>query len=69
MSAARTHGAVAIRRLGKGYTDDGKAGEVVSFDLKTFKVNSRIKAKDDADGITVDPKRPCFCRRWRFRRF
>ncbi len=51
-----SHGIGIIDAVGKGYTDDGKAGEVVSFDLKTFKVNSRIKAKDDADGITVDPK-------------
>ena len=51
-----SHGIGIINAVGKGYTDDGKAGEVVSFDLKTFKVNSRIKAKDDADGITVDPK-------------
>ena len=51
-----SHGIGIINAVGKGYTDDGKAGEAVSFDLKTFKVNSRIKAKDDADGITVDPK-------------
>lgn len=51
-----THGIGIIDSLGKGYTDDGKAGQAVVFDLKTFKVLSRIKAEDDADGITVDPK-------------
>ena len=40
---------------GKGYTDDGEAGQVIVFDLKTFKVLKRIKAQDDADGIAVDP--------------
>jgi len=40
---------------GKGYTDDGKAGEVVVFDPASFKVLKRIPALPDADGITVDP--------------
>jgi YVTN family beta-propeller protein len=51
-----THGSGVINALGKGYTDDGRAGEVVAFDLRTFKVLTRIKAKEDADGIAVDPK-------------
>jgi YVTN family beta-propeller protein len=49
-----THG-VGISN-GKGYTDDGRAGQVIVFDLKTLKVIKRIPAKEDADGITVDPK-------------
>ena len=49
-----THG-VGISN-GKGYTDDGKAGQVVVFDPQTFKVIKRIPAKEDADGITVEPK-------------
>jgi YVTN family beta-propeller protein len=48
-----THGTVAAN--GKGYTDDGEAGQVIVFDLKTFKVLKRIKAHDDADGIALDP--------------
>jgi DNA-binding beta-propeller fold protein YncE len=48
-----THGTVAVG--GKGYTDDGQAGQVVVFDLKTFKILKRIKAEDDADGIALDP--------------
>ena len=29
-----THGIVSVHALGKGYTDDGKAGIAVTFDLK-----------------------------------
>jgi YVTN family beta-propeller protein len=50
-----THGTGIVASLGKGYTDDGKAGEAVAFDLKTFKTGKRIKAQDDADGIVFDP--------------
>ena len=49
-----THGIGIVAALGKGYTDDGKAGEAVAFDLKTFKTGKRIKAQDDADGIAFD---------------
>lgn len=51
-----THGTGIVAALGKGYTDDGKAGEAISFDLKTFKILKHIKANDDADGIAFDPK-------------
>jgi len=50
-----THGIGIVSAVGKGYTDDGKAGEAVAFDLKTFKTSKRIKAQDDADGIAFDP--------------
>src|SRR5579862_6431694 len=50
-----THGIAILPATGKGYTDDGKAGEVVVFDLKTFAVIKRIKAESDADGIVFDP--------------
>jgi YVTN family beta-propeller protein len=49
-----THG-VGIAN-GKGYTDDGEAGQVIVFDPKTLKVIKRIPAKPDADGIIVDSK-------------
>jgi len=49
------HGAAAVPALGKGYTDDGKAGVVVVFDLKTLKELKRIKAEPDADGMIYDP--------------
>jgi YVTN family beta-propeller protein len=51
-----THGIGIVDAVGKGYTDDGKAGVAAAFDLKSFKILSRIRAADDADGITVDPK-------------
>jgi DNA-binding beta-propeller fold protein YncE len=53
---AVTHGIVALNDLGKGYTDDGKAGVAVVFDLKTLKVLHTIKVEPDADGITFDRK-------------
>lgn len=51
---ANTHG-VGIAN-GKGYTDDSQAAQVIVFDPKSFAVLKRIPAKDDADGIAVDPK-------------
>jgi YVTN family beta-propeller protein len=51
-----THGIATVGALGKGYTDDGKAGVAVVFDLKTLKVLDRIKAEPDADGIVYDQK-------------
>lgn len=48
-----THGIAFFR--GKGYTDDGKAGTVAVFDLKTFKPLKTVKAEPDADGIVFDP--------------
>jgi YVTN family beta-propeller protein len=50
-----THGVAVSRATGKGYTDDGKAGMVVEFDLTTLKVIKQIKAESDADGIVLDP--------------
>lgn len=50
-----THGIAVVPAFGRGYTDDGKAGEVGSFDLATLKVSKRIKAMEDADGIIFDP--------------
>jgi YVTN family beta-propeller protein len=50
-----THGIGIVSAMGKGYTDDGKAGEAVAFDLKTLKTGKHIKAEDDADGIAFDP--------------
>jgi YVTN family beta-propeller protein len=50
-----SHGIGIVASAGKGYTDDGEAGEAVAFDLKTLKTGKHIKAKDDADGIAFDP--------------
>jgi len=48
-----THGTAVA--AGKGFTDDGKAGEAVAFDLKTLKTTSHIPAAEDADGVISDP--------------
>jgi YVTN family beta-propeller protein len=53
--AGGTHGVAVVNALGRGYTDDGDAGEAGSFDLKTFKPIKRTKAADDADAVTFDP--------------
>ena len=50
-----THGVAISHVTGKGYTDDGKAGMAVEFDLQTLKVVKQIKAESDADGIVFDP--------------
>jgi YVTN family beta-propeller protein len=48
------HGIAVSKAAGKGYTDDGKAGQVAVFDLKTLQVVKRIDAKPDADGMVFD---------------
>src|ERR1700692_1812054 len=50
-----THGVAISHATGKGYTDDGKAGVAVEFDLQTLKVVKRIKAESGAGGIIFDP--------------
>jgi YVTN family beta-propeller protein len=49
-----THGVAIVTRVGRGYTDDGKAGEAASFDLKTLSVKQHIKAAEDADAVAFD---------------
>ena len=53
--AGGTHGIAIVSAAGRGYTDDGEAGVAASFDLKTFAIQGRIKAADDADAVTFDP--------------
>lgn len=50
-----THGIAIVTAVGRGYTDDGQAGIVASFDLANFKIVHRIPAMADADGIVFDP--------------
>jgi len=50
-----THGIAVSHATGRGYTDDGKAGTAVSFDLSTLKPLKTINAQPDADGIVFDP--------------
>lgn len=49
-----THGIAIVKSAGRGYTDDGRAGEAGAFDLKTLKAGKRIKAQEDADGVVYD---------------
>jgi len=53
--AGGTHGIAISTAAGRGYTDDGRAGIVVSFDLETLKPIRQIKAEEDADDIILDP--------------
>jgi YVTN family beta-propeller protein len=50
-----THGTAVSAATGHGFTDDGKAGQAVVFDLKTLKVLDHIPAADDADGMVREP--------------
>lgn len=50
-----THGTGISIATGTGYTDDGKAGVAVPFDLKTLKIGKPIPTAPDADGIQFDP--------------
>jgi len=50
-----THGIAISHAAGLGYTDDGRAGEAVSFSLETLKVVKRLTAAADSDAVTIDP--------------
>ncbi len=50
-----THGIGISTANGLGFTDDGKAGTIAAFDLKTLKIVKRLSGAADADGIVVDP--------------
>jgi YVTN family beta-propeller protein len=49
-----THGTAVVTNIGRGFTDDGRAGEVGSFSLKDLKVDTRIKTAEDPDAIVFD---------------
>jgi DNA-binding beta-propeller fold protein YncE len=49
-----THGFGISTATGQGFTDDGKAGLAVAFDLKTLKIRTTIAAQPDADAIAFD---------------
>jgi YVTN family beta-propeller protein len=50
-----THGVAISTATGKGFTDDGRAGEVVVFDLKSLKVTAHVTVEKDADAMALDP--------------
>ena len=49
-----THGTAISSKTGQGFTDDGKAGQAIAFDLKTLKITRTIPANLDADAIALD---------------
>jgi DNA-binding beta-propeller fold protein YncE len=53
--AGGTHGTGISTETGQGYTDDGKAGQAIVFDLKTLQIARKIPVKPDADAIAFDP--------------
>lgn len=53
--AGGTHGVAVSAANGLGFTDDGRNGQVIAFDLTTLKIVKQIPADRDADGIATDP--------------
>jgi len=51
----RAHGSALVPELNRGFITDGDAGNIIMFDLKTFKVTGTIKGEEDADWILYDP--------------
>lgn len=51
-----THGTAISLATKQGFTDDGRNGKAVAFDLDTLKVTREIPADVDADGIALDRK-------------
>lgn len=54
--AGGTHGSAVSLVTGQGFTDDGRNGKAVAFDLHTLKVIHEIPADVDADAIALDSK-------------
>ena len=54
--AGAAHGTAISHATGQGFTDDGRAGIAVAFDLATLKITHSIPADADADAIALDPR-------------
>lgn len=50
-----THGIAVASDAGRGYTDDGRAGEAGGFALTTLKTSHHVKVEEDADAMVYDP--------------
>ena len=50
-----SHGTAVSAATHQGYTDDGRSGQAIVFDLATFKTIATIPAADDADAVAADP--------------
>ena len=53
--AGGTHGSAVSVATGQGFTDDGRSGKAVVFDLRTLKITKQIAADQDADALALDP--------------
>ena len=49
------HGTAISLPTGQGFTDDGRNGQAIAFDLKTLTVVRSIAVGQDADAIAIDP--------------
>ncbi len=49
------HGIAVADDLGMGFISDGRANQIVSFDLKTMAVKDKINSGKNPDGILYDP--------------
>jgi DNA-binding beta-propeller fold protein YncE len=50
-----THGSAISNATGQGFSDDGRNGQAIAYDLKTLQIKARIPANEDADAMTLDP--------------
>ena len=51
----RCHGVALVPDLNRGFISDGDLGEVLIFDLNTYKTIGTVKAEPDADSILYEP--------------
>lgn len=49
-----THGSAVSVSTGQGFTDDGRNGKAIAYDLRSFKVTHEIPADVDADALALD---------------
>lgn len=52
---AGIHGVALAKNLGKGFISNGRDGDVVIFDLQSFKELARVKAGTNPDAIIYEP--------------
>lgn len=52
---AGIHGVALAKSLGKGFISNGRDGDVVIFDLQSFKELARVKAGTNPDAIIYEP--------------
>ena len=52
--AGGTHGIAISAATGQGFTDDGRNGQAIAFDLKSLAIKGHIAANEDADAVGFD---------------